>query len=102
MRSPSVWDPNAQTRVLIVGDSFAFGEGVNIDDRFDLIIRRQNPAVSIVNVGVMGYGTDQQMIAARPYLRTLRADDILIVLTHQSDFFDILRRKFSGRSKPWF
>ena len=102
MRGHAAWNPNVPTRVLIVGDSFAFGEGVDIDRRFDAIIESEVPHVSIVNVGVMGYGTDQQMIAARPYLRTLCNDDILVVLTYQNDFFDILRKNFSGRAKPWF
>src|SRR5262245_38609983 len=34
--------------LLILGDSFAFGEGVNIGDRFDAIITRRCPNIRIV------------------------------------------------------
>src|SRR5262245_5174957 len=38
-----------QRTLLILGDSFAFGEGVNIDDRFDATITRSFPSVRIIN-----------------------------------------------------
>src|SRR5262245_57821483 len=46
--------------LLILGDSFAFGEGVMLEDRFDAVIRKANPGLNIVNTGTMGYGTDQE------------------------------------------
>lgn len=102
VRGPSSWPDDAHRRMLILGDSFAFGEGVNLDERFDSLIKEQIPDLAIVNLGVMGYGTDQELIRARGWIDQLRKDDILLILTYSNDFFDVVSTHHSGRSKPWF
>jgi len=94
--------PEAARRVLILGDSFAFGEGVRLEDRFDSRLAELHPDWSIVNQGVMGYGPDQQLIAARSDIAKLREGDLLLIVSYVNDFFDLLRRDHSGRAKPWF
>ena len=91
---------NVGTKVLILGDSFAFGEGVDIEDRFDAVIN--DYGYSVLNTGVMGFGTDQQFLKAQPYLAELDENDIVLVLTYFNDFYDIMRKTHSGRVKPWF
>ncbi len=102
VRGPSSWPEDAPRRMLVLGDSFAFGEGVDLDKRFDTLIQEQIPGLAIVNLGVMGYGTDQQLIRARDWIDQLREDDILLILTYSNDFFDVVSTHHSGRSKPWF
>jgi len=87
--------------LLIAGDSFAFGEGVDIGDRFDKYIQLAFPDIHIVNLGVMGYGTDQELIAVENY-KADRHVDVVVILVYFNDVFDVLRREFAGRSKPWF
>jgi hypothetical protein len=101
-RAPRAFRPDATTRVLVLGDSFAFGEGVSIDARFDSLLARDHPDWSFVNLGVQGYGTDQQMIQLRERADELRADDVLLVLTYGNDFYDLLRERHGGRAKPRF
>ena len=101
-RAASSWDKNADTKLLILGDSYVFGEGVSIEDRFDTLIQQNRLDWSTINTGVMGYGTDQQIIASRRYFRMLGNKDIVILLTCYNDFYDITRKRHSGRSKPWF
>lgn len=93
---------DAARRVLVVGDSFAFGEGVGIEDRFDALLAERHPDWSFVNQGVMGYGTDQQMIAAREDIAQLREGDLLLIVSYVNDFLDLLMHSHSGRAKPWF
>jgi hypothetical protein len=100
LRGPSAWQPD-KTRLLMVGDSFVFGEGVNVEDRFDTLVGEALPELSIVNIGVMGYGPDQELIRARRWTDQLRASDILVLVTYGNDFFDISRPRHSGRAKPW-
>jgi len=50
----------------------------------------------------MGYSIDQELIAGREYYAQLGSGDIVVLLTCANDFYDVLRRSFSGRSKPWF
>lgn len=102
LRGPGSWPDDAGQRLLVVGDSFAFGEGVDIEKRFDTLIAGQIADLAYVNLGVMGYGTDQEFLSARHWTDQLRAGDILLVLTYGNDFFDIASTHQSGRSKPWF
>lgn len=102
IRGPSSWPDDARTRLLVLGDSFAFGEGVDLEDRFDTIIRAQIPELAVVNLGVMGYGPDQALIRARPWVPRLRRGDALLLLTYWgNDFHDLARTRHGGRSKPW-
>ncbi|MDH3663316.1 MAG: hypothetical protein OEU92_25420 [Alphaproteobacteria bacterium] len=102
LRGPSRFSEDASRRMLILGDSFVFGEGVNIEERFDTLITERFPDLSIVNLGVMGYGTDQQAIRLRAWKDQLRSGDLVLVLTYSNDFFDVASTRHSGRSKPWF
>lgn len=88
--------------MLVLGDSFAFGQGIDVGDRFDSVLEREVPGLSIVNLGVMGYGPDQELIGGRAWWSSLRGDDWLVVLTHGGDFWDLMQRRHAGRAKPWF
>lgn len=101
-RGRANFDISAKKRVLVLGDSFAFGDGVDIADRFDTHLARMHPTWSIVNRGMPGYGTDQELISARPLMSLMRSRDAVVLLTYANDFYDILRHTFVGRSKPWF
>lgn len=49
------------TRILTLGDSVAWGWGVNQGERFtDLLEERLGPKVEVLNLACPGYGTDQQ------------------------------------------
>lgn len=88
--------------LLILGDSFAFGEGVDIEDRFDLVLSKELGGIQIINTGTMGYGTDQQYLSSHRYLEQLQSGDVVLVLFYQNDFYDVLRRRSSLRAKPVF
>ena len=91
---------HSKNKAVILGDSFAFGEGINIEHRFDTEIAKLG--YDVINTGVMGYGTDQQFLLAQPWLSKLKTGDIVILLTYYNDFFDLARKTHSGRKKPWY
>jgi hypothetical protein len=102
IRGSSSWPDGEHTRLLVLGDSFAFGEGVDLADRFDTIVQERVPNLAVVNLGVMGYGPDQELIRARPWKTQLRRGDAFLLLTyHGNDFHDLARTRHGGRSKPW-
>ena len=102
LRGPSGFAEDAERRLLILGDSFAFGEGVDLEERFDSLIAERFPELSIVNLGVMGYGPGQEAIRLRAWKDQLRPSDAVLLLTYINDFFDVAGTRHSGRSKPWF
>jgi len=56
--------PSARHRILILGDSLSFGEGIDIKDRFDVKMLSALPGAHIINTGTMGYGTDQEYVSS--------------------------------------
>jgi hypothetical protein len=101
IRGPSAWPDDGRTRLLVLGDSFAFGEGVDLRERFDTLVQERLSNLAVVNLGVMGYGPDQQLIRARQWKPTLRPGDVVLLLTYGNDFYDLARASHAGRSKPW-
>jgi hypothetical protein len=95
-------NPDARQRILILGDSLSFGEGVDIEHRFDVRMLSSLPDARVINTGTMGYGTDQEYVAFRNWRNVLEPTDIVLIILNQSDYSDVLRRRFFGRAKPYF
>ena len=68
-------NPDAKRRILILGDSLSFGEGIDIDDRFDVRMQSSLRDARITNTGTMGYGTDQEYVAFRSWRHLLEPGD---------------------------
>jgi hypothetical protein len=95
-------NPAARHRILILGDSLSFGEGIDIKDRFDVKMLSSLSGARIINTGTMGYGTDQEYVAFRNWKHFLESGDTVLIVFNQSDYLDVLRRRFFGRAKPYF
>lgn len=57
--------PVGTRRIVILGDSFTFGEGVSDADTYPAALERMLENVRVVNLGALGYGTDQQFLRLR-------------------------------------
>jgi hypothetical protein len=91
----------ARHQILILGDSLSFGEGVDIEDRFDVKMLSSLSGTRVINTGVMGYGTDQEYVVFGNWKHLLESGDTVLIVLNQSDYFDVLRRRFFGRAKPY-
>jgi hypothetical protein len=49
-------------RVLILGDSFTFGDDVADDETYSYYLQEMLPHAEVINMGVHGYGHDQMLI----------------------------------------
>lgn len=79
------WDPDAAsacTRVLFLGDSFIFGYGVNVEDRFDTRLARllegEDHLYRLINAGVPGWGTLQETRFARDHFGVFLPDILVL------------------------
>jgi hypothetical protein len=54
-------NPN-RTRILILGDSFTFGNEVSDTETYPYYLQQMLPTAEIINFGVSGYGHDQMLI----------------------------------------
>ena len=69
-------------KVLLLGDSFMFGYGVNMEDHIATHIDHQlndtNNLFTIINAGVDGWSTIQEVTYARDHFRLLNPDIIVL------------------------
>lgn len=71
-------------RVLAVGDSITFGEGVPADSTYPAVLER-TLGVRVANAGVPGYASPQMLGRLRRYLPALRPAVVLMTLSPRWD-----------------
>ena len=49
-------------RILILGDSFTFGDEVSDDETYSSYLQEMLPNAEVINMGIHGYGHDQMLI----------------------------------------
>jgi hypothetical protein len=69
--------PRTAKRIVLLGDSFAAGDGVDNQDRFSDILEQRNPNLEILNCGLPGSGTDQQFLLFRQIVTQFDYDALL-------------------------
>ncbi len=52
-------------RIVLIGDSRSFGFGVPIEKHFSTILEGYFKNVEVINLGVGGYGVDQELLSLR-------------------------------------
>jgi hypothetical protein len=88
-------------RMLAVGDSFTWGFGVEREEIWHERIEARHPDWEIVNAGVAGYATDQQLLYLEERGLALRPD-VVLLLFHPNDLLENAERSTSGYYKPYF
>lgn len=89
-------------RVLVLGDSYVWGYGVNEDEVFTELLRKAMPEVEIVNMGVSGYSTDQELLLYRDEGHKYKADLVVIVVTENDPLGNTLTQQYVVYGKPAF
>lgn len=72
--------PEDRKRIIVLGDSFVWGFGVEEEEMFTTQMERHlGDSVEIINLGVSGYSTDQELLLYRGVGSRYHAD--LVILT---------------------
>jgi len=66
-------------RLLVLGDSFAFGEEVRDEETFSAQLERLIPGLEVINMGVGGYGDDQMLLYLKEEGRRYNPDMVLLL-----------------------
>lgn len=65
-------------RILILGDSFTFGDEVSDDETYAYYLQEMLPHTEVINMGVHGYGHDQMLILFKEEGIKYRPDIVLL------------------------
>lgn len=81
-------DPSI-TRIAILGDSFTAAREVEREERFsDLIQKRCEDRIEVLNFGVGGQGTAAQLLTFKHYVKKYRPDYTLLIIFPEDDVSD--------------
>jgi hypothetical protein len=92
--------PPGVVRILVFGDSFAFGEEVSDSETFCHRLADLLPGTQVLNFGVHGYGHDQMLIYLREQAQRYASD--LVLLGYVSDDAERNLLGFRDFAKPRF
>lgn len=99
--------PAGVFRIVVLGDSFAEGYTVDLEDLFSEVLQRElvrvlpDRAVEVINLGTGGYSTDQEYLA---FLETGRHydPDLTVLVFVPNDVMDNTRERSWRGFKPRF
>jgi hypothetical protein len=89
-------------RLIFLGDSFVWGFDVEQNERFTEQLQAMLPEWEILNLGVSGYGTDQEFLLLQKVVDTLRPDVVLTIFCSENDQTDNSSNSRYGYFKPYF
>jgi lysophospholipase L1-like esterase len=94
-KSPDVF------RIVALGDSNLFGWGVEEHECFASLLEKWMKDVEVINMGIPGYGTDQELIYFKEEGKLYRPDMVILQLC-TNDLKEIKRLFIYQKAKPRF
>lgn len=91
--------PDSRPRIWMLGDSFVFGDGVDVADRLTEVIERLEPRRRVDNLGMTGWGLDLMVRAFEQISRRVKPD--LVVVAFYTDDFRRLGPYYAGQGYPF-
>ncbi len=97
--------PEGVKRILVLGDSFAWGYGVADEETFSsvlerLLAEREGTRWEVINTGVSGWSTDQQYLFLREEGMRYEPDIVLLAFCSANDVKGSLTARLYSLSKP--
>ena len=103
--------PERGLRIALLGDSYAEALQVSFDDSFASRLERQlsecdragyKGPVEVINFGVFGYGTGQELLMFRHRARAFNPDLVLLLFTTGNDIRNNSRALQGAERRPYF
>ena len=87
--------------IIFLGDSFVEGYDVEASERFTDRLRMKLPDWSVYNLGITGYGTDQEYILLKLHFDFYKPRIVFLIFCTDNDDWDN-RTNLSCEYKPYF
>jgi hypothetical protein len=92
----------SKKRIAFLGDSFVWGYDVEQSERFTEKLQRLKPDWEILNLGVSGYGTDQEYLVLQKWFGRYQPDILVLVFSDNDVEENTLNIVHGGYYKPYF
>jgi hypothetical protein len=93
--------PEGTYRIVLLGDSLTFGFGVPIEKHFSTLLEGYFKGVEVINMGIDGFGVDQELIYLRLEGFQYEPDLVLAYIPHYAEYRHMHTNRF-GKDKPRF
>ena len=100
--------PNDKFKVMLLGDSMTFGMEIDQKEIFSNLIEQNLvdsmsiDQVDVMNFGITGYSTAQELICFEYYAPIVKPDIAILMLFEQNDFLDNDLYFSTGKYRPHF
>lgn len=88
-------------RLAFVGDSFVWGYDANDGERFSDRLRDRWPQGEVLNLGVSGYGTDQELLLLQRFADELQPDVVILIYSGNDPADNATNYRYEAY-KPYF
>lgn len=98
-----VHETGGARRIVVVGDSTAWGWGVEAGERFSDLMERMLPGWEVINLAQAGYSTDQELLLLESEGLNYRPE-IVLLLFDRNDVVEGNNAKLidGTQPKPWY
>ena len=100
-RGPEWPNDSERPRILVLGDSYAFGWGVECEQSFSGRLQAAHPEWDVRNAAVAGYGADQELLLLRQLRQEITPAAVVCVYC-DNDLWESSTDEAYGRIKPQF
>ncbi|HEX9658558.1 MAG TPA: SGNH/GDSL hydrolase family protein [Bacteroidota bacterium] len=102
-RGPAVpYEKGEKERIIVLGDSFVWGYGVEYKDTFVSRLTGMFPNSEFVNMGVSGYSLDQELLLFREEGIQYRPDKVMLVVAANDIPLHVKTEAYLIYGKPVF
>ena len=89
-------------RIAFIGDSFVWGYDVEQNERFTDILQEKIPEYEIFNMGISGYGNDQEYLLLKKWFDHIQPDIVFLALYQNDRIENSTNSAHGGYYKPYF
>ncbi len=100
-REYNLHKPDGIFRIVVIGDSLTFGDGVEERYHFLTLLEKYYKNVEVLNLGVSGFGIDQELLFLKKKGFKFEPDLILAYVAHYADHRHMNTIRW-GKQKPMY